>query len=243
MNMRRTRIRDDGVDRHNKGMAMKGATAETEDRGPIEVLDGRVDEAGLALEDAAARLEGRLRAADHHRLLMIFFICSESVFFLSLIVAYITYHGASGTKPGDVLSVPRTGLFSLALFASSATIWRAERAHRRREGGRMRFWLLATIALGVIFLCGQALEWRGLIAGGVTLSRDLFGTTFFTLTGFHGLHVIVGLIALATLTAIGFAGELDGGDEVALSTVSLYWHFVDAVWVVVFSVIYLWTLL
>jgi len=241
--MRRTRTMRDHAARQDRGLAMSGATAETDDQNPIEVLDRRIDEAGLALEDATSRLEHRLRVADHHRLLMIFFICSESVFFLSLIVAYVTYHGASGTQPGDVLSVLRTGLFSVALFASSATIWRAERAHRRREGGRMRFWLLATIALGVIFLFGQALEWRGLIAGGVTLSRDLFGTTFFTLTGFHGLHVIVGLIALATLTAIGFAGELDGGDEVALSTVSLYWHFVDAVWVVVFSVIYLWTLL
>ena len=224
-------------------MALSGSRAEATDQGPVDALDRRIDEAGLAIEDATSRLEERLRGAEHHRLLMIFFICSESVFFLSLIVAYITYHGASGTQPGDVLSVPRTGLFSLALFASSATLGLAERAHRRRQGGRLRGWLLATIALGVIFLFGQALEWRGLIAGGVTLSRDLFGTTFFTLTGFHGLHVIVGLLALATTTAIGFAGELDGGDEAALSTVSLYWHFVDAVWVVVFSVIYLWTLL
>ena len=222
---------------------MSEATVKADDRGPIEALDRRVDEAGLAIEDAASRLERRLRKADRHRLLMIFFICSESVFFLSLIIAYILYHGASGTQPGDVLTVLRTGLFSLALFSSSATLWRAERAHRRREGGRLRFWLLATIALGVIFLLGQALEWRGLIADGVTLSRDLFGTTFFTLTGFHGLHVIVGLLALAIVTAVGFAGELNGGDEAALSTVSLYWHFVDVVWVVVFSTIYLWTLL
>ena len=107
----------------------------------------------------------------------------------------------------------------------------------------MRLWLLATIALGIVFILGQALEWRELLARGVTLGRDQFGTTFFTLTGFHGLHVIVGLLALATVAALGFAGDLDGGDEAALGTVALYWHFVDAVWVVVFSVIYLWALL
>jgi heme/copper-type cytochrome/quinol oxidase subunit 3 len=222
---------------------MSGAVAEADEHGPIDAIEERVDETGHAIEDAASRLEERLRRVDRHRLLMIFFICSESVFFISLIIAYVTYHGANGTKPGDVLSVPRTGLFSLALFASSGTLWLAERAHRRQQGGRLRLWLLATIALGVIFLAGQALEWRGLLAQGVTLSRDLFGTTFFTLTGFHGLHVIVGLLALATITAIGFAGELDGGEEAAIGTVSLYWHFVDAVWVVIFSIIYLWTLL
>jgi heme/copper-type cytochrome/quinol oxidase subunit 3 len=222
---------------------MSSAMAKPGEQGPIEAIETRVDDVGQTVEDAASRLEERLRGAERHRLLMVFFICSESVFFLSLIIAYITYHGASGTRPGDVLSVPRTGLFSLALFASSGTLALAERAHRRRQGGRLRLWLLATIALGIVFLLGQALEWRGLLAQGVTLSRDLFGTTFFTLTGFHGLHVIVGLLALATVTAVGFAGELDGGDEAAIGTVSLYWHFVDAVWVIIFSVIYLWTLL
>lgn len=222
---------------------MSGARTEVDEQGAIGAIEARIDDAGLALEDATSRLEQRLRGAERHRLLMVFFICSETVFFLALIVAYVTYHGASGTQPGDVLNVPRTGLFSLALFVSSATLGLAERAHRRRQGGRLRFWLLATIALGVIFLCGQVLEWHELLLRGVTLSRDQFGSTFFTLTGFHGLHVIVGLLALATVAAIGFAGELDGGDEVALGTVSLYWHFVDAVWVVVFSVIYLWALL
>lgn len=222
---------------------MSGANVEVGDQKPIDAFERRIDETGPAIEDATSRLEQRLRGAERHRLLMIFFICSESVFFLSLIVAYLTYRGASGTQPGAVLSVPRTGLFSLALFASSGTLALAERAHRRQQGGRLRLWLLATIALGVIFLTGQALEWRGLLAQGVTLRRDLFGTTFFTLTGFHGLHVIVGLLALTTITAVGFAGELEGGDEAAVGTVSLYWHFVDAVWVVIFSVIYLWTLL
>lgn len=222
---------------------MSGALAKPDEHGPIEALEGRVDEAEQAAEAAASRLERWLRGAERHRLMMGFFICSESIFFLSLIAAYVLYHGANGTRPGDVLSVPRTGLFSLSLFTSSATLALAERAHHRRQGGQLRLWLLATIALGVIFLFGQALEWRGLIADGVTLDRDLFGTTFFTLTGFHGLHVLVGLVTLAVVAAVGFAGELDGGDEPVLGTVSLYWHFVDAVWVVIFSIIYLWTLL
>ncbi|MGN6697624.1 MAG: cytochrome c oxidase subunit 3, partial [Thermomicrobiales bacterium] len=103
-------------------------------------------------------------------------------------------------------------------------------------------WLLVTIALGAIFIAGQAYEYHHLIDEGVTISSGLFGTTFFTLTGFHGLHVIIGLVALSILAALTFAGDFDEGNEMPLTTAGLYWHFVDAVWVVVFSVVYLWTL-
>ncbi|MGH7865363.1 MAG: cytochrome c oxidase subunit 3, partial [Candidatus Binataceae bacterium] len=97
----------------------------------------------------------------------------------------------------------------------------------------------ATILLGFIFIVGQGEEWAGLVRNGVTVSRNLFGTTFFTLTGFHGLHVIIGLIALAALAGIVMAGKLRGRVKEPLEAIGIYWHFVDAVWIVIFSIIYL----
>jgi heme/copper-type cytochrome/quinol oxidase subunit 3 len=192
---------------------------------------------------AAVRADRALRRADRHRLLMIFFISSESFFFLSLILAYLLFHGASGPVARAVLDVPRTAGFSLALFASSGTLVLAERGLRARQGGRLRLWLLVTIGLGALFLLGQGLEYRHLIASGLTIDRNLFGTTFFTLTGFHGLHVLLGLLALLVVAGLAFAGDFDDGGETALGTVALYWHFVDGVWVAIFTLVYLWALL
>jgi heme/copper-type cytochrome/quinol oxidase subunit 3 len=186
--------------------------------------------------------DAALWRADPHKVLMGFFISSESFFFVSLIVTYITFHGSTGPQAKDVLDVPLTGLFSIALFASSGTLYLAERGLHRRNGAQLRLWLLVTIALGAIFIAGQAYEYHHLIDEGVTISSGLFGTTFFTLTGFHGLHVIIGLIALGIIAVLTFKGDFDRGNEMPLTTAGLYWHFVDAVWVVVFSVVYLWTL-
>jgi heme/copper-type cytochrome/quinol oxidase subunit 3 len=172
------------------------------------------------------------------------FISSEAVFFGALIAAYLRYHGASGIGPGPSdLDVPRTALFSLALFASSGTAWLAE---RRLHAGRPGFvlWIAVTIALGGIFLLGQLTEYAHLYADGIRADTNLFTSAFFTLTGFHGLHVAVGLIALAVLAGLALAGDFRGGRRhVAASAVSIYWHFVDAVWVVIFSLVYLGALL
>src|SRR5207253_1207119 len=102
--------------------------------------------------------------------------------------------------------------------------------------------LVATIALGAIFLVGQGIEYAGLLSSDVTVSRNLFGTTFFTMTGFHGFHVFVGLVMLTIVAGFAFAGHYKGGRSAALGAISLYWHFVDLVWVVIFSVVYLWSL-
>ena len=204
--------------------------------------------AGLSEQQARAPMpvpsgaDAALARTDPHKLLMGFFISSESFFFLSLIVTYITFHGATGPQAKDVLDVPLTGLFSIALFASSGTLYLAERGMHRGNRAQLRLWLLVTIALGAIFIAGQAYEYHHLIDEGVTISSNLFGTTFFTLTGFHGLHVIIGLVALSILAVLTFAGDFDQGNEMPVTTAGLYWHFVDAVWVVVFSVVYLWTL-
>ncbi|HEX2033512.1 MAG TPA: cytochrome c oxidase subunit I [Chloroflexota bacterium] len=170
------------------------------------------------------------------------FISSEVIFFSALIVAFVAYRtrSTSGPQPGD-LEVLRTALFSLALFASSATLVLAERRLRRDDQRGFRLFLAATILLGLVFLFGQATEYLRLYADGVTIGRNLFTSAFYTLTGFHGLHVLLGLLALGVLLPL--AGRFRPGRRTAVECVSAYWHFVDAVWVVVFSVVYLWTLL
>jgi len=176
---------------------------------------------------------------NRHKIGMLFFIGSEIFFFLTLLSSYAYLSGAFGDLPRAVLAVPRTFVFSLFLFSSSLTIWMAERAFHRRRFAAFRGWMVLTIVLGLIFLTGQAIEYTELIRTGVTLNYDVFGSAFFTLTGFHGLHVLTGLIMLSSLTGLSFAGKLGPENESALASIAYYWHFVDAVWVAVFSVVYL----
>lgn len=178
---------------------------------------------------------------ERHKLAMMFFISSEVWFFGALIAAYVvnrTDVGAQVVAP--LLDVPRVALFSLALFASSGTM---ELAHRRLDRGDVRGnrnWLLVTAALGVIFLIGQGLEYRELLIRDITLRAGIFASAFFTLTGFHGLHVLIGLTLIVILARV--AGALTPWSRLltAFVPISLYWHFVDAVWVVIFSLVYLW---
>jgi heme/copper-type cytochrome/quinol oxidase subunit 3 len=166
---------------------------------------------------------------------MVVFIASESVFFLAIVLAYVAYRDAGLATAKANLDVGRTALFSLGLFASSGTIALAVRL-------QSRLWLAVTIALGAIFLAGQGSEYARMLAAGIGPSSAMFGTTFFTLTGLHGLHVLAGIAALVALLAAA-ASEPRAVRPVAWEAVSLYWHFVDVVWVVVFSVVYLGTLL
>jgi heme/copper-type cytochrome/quinol oxidase subunit 3 len=172
------------------------------------------------------------------------FISSEVVFFGSLIITYVYYRGMSGPGPrAEDLDVGRTAIFSVALFASSATIVLAERKLGRRDQRGFVLWLVGTIALGAVFLFGQVTEYLRLFAEGVTPSSNLWSSAFFTLTGFHGAHVAVGLLGLLIVLALALGGDFRGRRHAAVAAVSYYWHFVDAVWVAVFSVVYLWTLL
>ena len=174
---------------------------------------------------------------------MLLFISSEAVFFGSLIITYLVHRGGTGSAAAELLDVPKTFLFSLALFASSGTVWFADRRHARGDAGGFRRWVLVTIALGATFLFGQLAEYRKLLLEQVNLSAGVFGSTFFTLTGFHGLHVLGGLIMLALLALVAGRRRYAARSGPAVAAVSLYWHFVDAVWVVIFGVVYLWTLL
>jgi heme/copper-type cytochrome/quinol oxidase subunit 3 len=179
------------------------------------------------------------------RLGMMMFILSEGVFFLLLVLAYVTYHRDQGNGPtaADTLNVARTGVFSIFLIVSSATMALAARAYRRNHRGRLVAWLGATIALGAMFLVGQGTEYAALLHEDVTISRNLFGTTFFTLTGFHGLHVLIGLVFLSVLQGLTrFGGERQPRAGM-MEAASKYWHFVDGVWVVIFAIVYLWAFL
>ncbi len=179
------------------------------------------------------------------KLAMILFIVSEANFFALLVIAYVYYHAmdSSGSTGAGALDVVTTGLYSICLFASSATLWAADLSLRRKQYQNLSLWLLATIALGAIFLFGQGREYARLFASGITISRDLFGTTLVTLTGFHGLHVFLGLCGLTTLAGLALRGRIREREAQAVEAVGLYWHFVDAVWVVIFGVVYLGSVL
>jgi len=174
------------------------------------------------------------------------FLVSEAAFFALLILAFIYYHRnfflASGGPPngGKVLDPVLTGVYTACLLASSATIWWAGRALKRGNRRMTRLALLATVLLGAVFLVGQGREYAHLIDENVTISRNLFGSTFFTLTGFHGFHVLMGLVAIAILFGLASGGWFRGSHSVAIEAVSLYWHFVDVVWIVIFATVYLW---
>ncbi len=169
------------------------------------------------------------------------FIASESVFFVLLVLAYVVLgaSGAGGPTAATSLDPLRTGIYSVALFASSFTLLWAERGGAKGHGLRLRVGLAVTVALGIVFLAFQALEWQRLLAHGVTVRRNPFGTAFYTLTGFHGLHVAIGVVVLVVLLVLALAGELEDGGAGALSAGALYWHFVDVVWVAIYSIVYL----
>jgi cytochrome c oxidase subunit 3 len=166
-------------------------------------------------------------------------IIAESAIFTIFVVAYLFYLGKSitGPTPSEVLETPI--FYTICLLSSSLTIHLAakslERDYRRLFLG---FWLL-TIALGGLFLYGTAQEWHRLIyERGLTISTNLFGTTYYSLVGLHAFHVTAGLIMLSVVAIFGFTGRLGVSQSDRVAVLSMYWHFVDAVWVVVFTVVY-----
>jgi cytochrome c oxidase subunit I len=172
------------------------------------------------------------------------FILSEAGFFAVLLLAYLFFyvHPQPGPTPRE-LDVPRTLIFSVCLFASSFTFWRSEIAMSKRQRASMLGWLAFTVVLGGIFLVGQGTEYWKLFRTGVDVSTNLFATTFFTLTGFHGLHVLLGLVALLIFLWLAWRGDFASGPESAFEAAGYYWHFVDVVWVFVLLTVYILPLL
>ena len=179
------------------------------------------------------------RLPDRGKVGMMSFIIAESAIFTIFVVAYLFYLGKSltGPTPRDVLEVPI--FYTICLLSSSVTIHIAGKKLQRDE--RLSFlilWLL-TIVLGGLFMYGTAQEWHRLIyEHGLTISTNLFGTTYYSLVGLHAFHVTVGLVMLAITLLLGVAGGVGTAQSTRVEVLSLYWHFVDVVWVVVFTVVY-----
>ena len=169
------------------------------------------------------------------------FLASEVMFFAGLIGAYIVLRGGAAEWPvvANILNVPLVAGNTFILIVSSVTMVRALAAIEDGNQAGMRRLLLATAALGIVFLSIQAVEWSALMSEGTTVSTDLFGSVFFTLTGFHGLHVLGGVLALVYTIAQAFRGRFSQADHRGVELMGLYWHFVDVVWIFLFTIVYL----
>ena len=166
-------------------------------------------------------------------------IAAESAIFTIFVVAYIFYLGKSlsGPTPKDVLELPV--FTTICLLSSSLTIHLAVRALRNAKVGAFGLWWFVTLALGTIFLVGTGREWHHLIYDkGLTVSTNLFGTTYYSLVGLHGFHVTVGLLLIGLAMIFTLLGKVKPEHGERAEIFSLYWHFVDVVWVIVFTVVY-----
>jgi len=188
---------------------------------------------------AAMAEPGEISHAWRGRVGMIGLIIAEGSLFSVFVVAYLYYIGKSlgGPSPKDVLELPVLG--TVCLLSSSVFAALGSRALARGDVGAAGRWLAVTWVLGAIFIAGTAREWYGLIyTHHLTIGTNLFGTTFYPLVGLHASHVLLGLVMLGLCCAFAWSGALRPGHAERVEMVSWYWHFVDAVWVVVFTVVY-----
>ncbi|HEX2235859.1 MAG TPA: cytochrome c oxidase subunit 3 [Actinomycetota bacterium] len=180
---------------------------------------------------------------DNVKLAMWAFLGSECLFFGSLISTYLLYRDrvltGQGPNPHDIYDIPYTSVSSFVLLMSSLTMVLALAAIQRGDHKGLRTWLLATALLGMVFVGGQIYEFTVFVEEGLKLSSSPAGSAFFLLTGFHGAHVTVGILMLLLLVGMSLAGRIPQTDARKVELVGLYWHFVDIVWIVVFTVVYL----
>ena len=193
-----------------------------------------------ATEMTVTASESAWQLPSRGRIGMICLIIAESAIFTIFIAAYIFYIGKSlsGPTPREVLRVPVVG--TICLLSSSLTMHWAIAALRKNKTGVFRLFWFLTLALGAIFIGGTAVEWRHLIyQDNFTIQTNLFGTTYYSLVGLHASHVIVGLIGLTIVMVLALLGKVRREHTERCEVFSLYWHFVDAVWVVVFTTVYI----
>jgi heme/copper-type cytochrome/quinol oxidase subunit 3 len=178
---------------------------------------------------------------DNVKLGMWAFLGSECLFFGSFISTYLLYRNdvLSGPTPHEVYDIPYTSVSSFVLLMSSLTMVLALAAIHRKDERQMRIWLLATALLGMVFVGGQIYEFTTFVQEGMKLDTSTFSSAFFVLTGFHGAHVTVGILMLLSLVMMSYFGRLEPGAARKVEMIGLYWHFVDIVWVVIFTVVYL----
>jgi cytochrome c oxidase subunit 3 len=204
------------------------------------------------VSDAIAATAGSVPAVhdDHHytstgqnsrKVLFWTFLGSECMFFGSLIATYMIYKGKDkvGPHPHEILNIPLTSISAFVLLMSSLTMVLALAAIQKKNMGGTRLWLAVTATLGMMFVGFQIYEFSHFAHEGLLLSTNLFGSTFYVLTGFHGTHVTVGVIWLWTLFFLTFTGRIGPGNDLDVEICGLYWHFVDVVWIAIFTLIYL----
>jgi heme/copper-type cytochrome/quinol oxidase subunit 3 len=180
---------------------------------------------------------------DNTKMAMWAFLGSECLFFGSLITTFLLYRSKvlpdSGPRPIDIYDIPYTSVSSFVLLMSSLTMVLALAAIQRGDPRTMRIWLLATALLGTTFVGGQIFEFTDFVQEGLKLGSSPAGSAFFMLTGFHGAHVSVGILMLLSLVGMSIVGKLQPGAARKVELIGLYWHFVDIVWIVIFTVVYL----
>jgi len=188
---------------------------------------------------------------DNRKLLMWLFLGSECLFFGGLIGTYLLYRDRSTVPPfphdvtidgiryTGLYDIPFTSVSAFVLLMSSVSMVLALAAIQRNDRRGLQVWLMCTALLGMVFLAGQAFEFTEFVHEGLTLDRNLFGTTFFVLTGFHGAHVSVGVLILLSLFVMASRGRITHKESLNIELAGLYWHFVDIVWIVIFTLVYL----
>ena len=170
------------------------------------------------------------------------FLGSEVMFFTALIGTYIILrfaHPEAWAEPGKVLNIPVTAVNTFLLICSSVTMVKAFAAAQDDYQRGIRLWLVATVLIGASFVGVQAYEYTHLIEKGFVASEGLYGSTFYTMTGFHGFHVTMGVICMSFVTWKAFRGKYSAHDHRGIEVIGLYWHFVDLVWIILFTIVYL----
>ncbi|MFZ9628358.1 MAG: cytochrome c oxidase subunit 3 [Ilumatobacteraceae bacterium] len=177
----------------------------------------------------------------NNKLAMWLFLGTECLLFGGLISTYMLYRGRIGTGPGpnQIFDIPLTSVSAFILLMSSLTMVLAVNAAKADDDRNTSLWLTATALLGALFVGAQVYEFTAFYHEGLGFTTSLFGSSFFTLTGFHGVHVTIGIIMLMALVGIIQRGRIPGDKAEVVELVGLYWHFVDVVWVIIFTLVYL----
>ncbi len=203
-------------------------------------MSSRVDETPAA-HPAPAHEPHTSTGLSNQKMAMWTFLGSECLLFGALISTYLLYRGRSeqGHTSAEVYDIPFTSVSSFVLLMSSLTMVLALAAIQRGDDQKLRAWLMATALLGMTFIGGQVYEFTTFVEEGLNLRTSPFSSSFFVLTGFHGAHVTIGILMLLSLYGMSLQGKLPPRNSEAVELVGLYWHFVDVVWIVIFTLVYL----
>lgn len=177
----------------------------------------------------------------NNKLAMWLFLGTECLLFGGLISTYMLYRGRQGTGPGpqQIFDIPLTSVSSFILLMSSLTMVLAVGAAKEHDQRNTSLWLTATALLGALFVGGQVYEFTAFYQEGLGFTTSLFGSSFYTLTGFHGVHVAVGIVLIMSLVGMLLRNKVHGDQAEVVELIGLYWHFVDVVWVIIFTLVYL----